>query len=199
MDSSTPEDEPTESFPNGYTAPRTTEQLRQYHKDHLTHASPDPIIPTHNIEERLRMIEELQNGVSKGQNDESKHFRFTYFQLAYLLLSPESSLRKIIGGRFHGSFLQAQIKYLQSFLLLSTESFLPVFSRFNKIADTASTVMDDSQFRDNAPRKENLPEQNQQCDELRAQLKKGEKNILQKTTEKEKVIDDGMAGGSYNA
>lgn len=110
MDTSSSEDDLTASFPDGYTAPRTTEQLMQYHKDHLTSASVDPIISMHNIEKRLRMIEQIQKG---GPKD----FQFTYFQLAYFLLSPESSLQKIMDDRFHGTFLETQMKYLESWLL----------------------------------------------------------------------------------
>jgi hypothetical protein len=117
MDSSTSEDESTGTFPDGYTAPRTKEQLMQYHRDHATHANVDPIIPMHNIEERLRMIEEIQKGVSEDQIDKSKDFRFTYFELAYFLLCPESALEKVIADRFHGSYLQAQIQYMSCFLL----------------------------------------------------------------------------------
>lgn len=127
MDSSTPADESPGIFPNGYTAPRTSEQLMQYHKNHSTHASVDPFIPMHNIEERFKMIEEIRAGVSEDQSDKSQDFRFTYLELAYFLLCPESSLRKVISDRFHKSYLQLQIEYMGSFLLGSRHYIRYVF------------------------------------------------------------------------
>lgn len=127
MDSLTLADDSTGIFPEGYTAPRTTEQLMQYHKDHLTYASIDSMIPMHNIEGRLRMIEEIRAGVLKDQRNKSKGFRFTYLELAYFLLCPEPSLRKVISDRFHKSYLQAQIEYIGSFLLGSRHYIRCVF------------------------------------------------------------------------
>ncbi|KAH8123695.1 hypothetical protein ACSS6W_007308 [Trichoderma asperelloides] len=158
MDTSSSEDDLTASFPDGYTAPRTTEQLMQYHKDHSTSASVDPIISMHNIEKRLRMIEQIQKG---GPKD----FQFTYFQLAYFLLSPESSLQKIMDDRFHGTFLETQMKYLESWLLGN-----------------------ESQWRDNSPRHNIDPETSQHNEERIEQLKRGEENIQHKKAEKEKCL-----------
>lgn len=135
MDNSTSAHESTGTFPDGYTAPRTTEQLMQYHKDHSTHASADSIIPMHNIEERLKIIEEIRAGVSEDQSDKLKDFRFTYLELAYFLLCPESSLRKVVSDRFHKSYLQAQIEYMGSFLLGSKHYKSAVFSDFDDVMD----------------------------------------------------------------
>ncbi|KAK1241229.1 hypothetical protein MKX08_001203 [Trichoderma sp. CBMAI-0020] len=91
-------DDPIGVFPRGYTAPRTTEQLTQYHKDHATRASVDPIIPMDNIKEKLKMIEEIRTGVLEDRRNKSKDFQFTYLELAYFLLCSESSLRKVINN-----------------------------------------------------------------------------------------------------
>ncbi|KAM0522536.1 hypothetical protein ACHAPE_002127 [Trichoderma viride] len=167
MDGSTSADESSGAFPDGYTAPRTTEQLMQYHKDHATHASANSIIPMHNVEERLKMIEEIRAGVSEDQSDKSKDFRFTYLELAYFLLCPESSLRKVIGDRFHKSYLQAQIEYMGTFLL---------------------GMLNEGSVRDNSHRRENSQEQNQEREERIAQLERGNKNLAQKSAEKEKCL-----------
>ncbi|PON27148.1 hypothetical protein TGAM01_v204097 [Trichoderma gamsii] len=170
MDSSTSADESTGIFPAGYTAPRTTEQLMQYHKDHATHASVDPIIPMNNIEERLKLIKEIQAGVSEDQKDKSKDSRLTYFQLAYFLLCPDSALRKVIDDRFHGSYLEAQIQYISSFLI---GTFKVSYER---------------PFRDNSYREENTHEQNEEILERLNQLERGRKNLPQKKAEKEKCL-----------
>lgn len=112
-------DESTASFPDGYTAPRTTEELMRYHKDHLIDASADPIIPMHNLEERLKIIEEIRNGASED-------FQFSYFELAYFLFNSESSLRKVLGDQFQDSFLRIKIKYLETYLPTS-RYFNPLF------------------------------------------------------------------------
>ncbi|KAL6904123.1 hypothetical protein GGI43DRAFT_432749 [Trichoderma evansii] len=160
MDSSSSEDESTKLFPEGYSAPRTTEQLMRYHKDHLIYATADPIIPMDNLEERLRIIEEIRKGVSED-------FQFTYFELAYFLFNPDSSLRKITDDGFHDSFLKAKIQYLETYLF---------------------SMLDESQWRDNSGRKKTGPEVSKENNERRAQLKKRKENTLQRAAEKEKCL-----------
>lgn len=117
-----PEDDIGEIFPFGYCAPRGIEQLMQYHKDHATTASVDPLILMHNMEERLELIEEIRKGIASDQKDKLKAFQFTNFELAYFLLCPEWSLRMVINDRRHDGYLQRQIKYLESILFNSRHS-----------------------------------------------------------------------------
>ncbi|KAL7924445.1 hypothetical protein ACQKWADRAFT_331402 [Trichoderma austrokoningii] len=165
-------EEVEEVFPAGYSAPRSLQQLMQYHKEHLTTASVDPIISTHNINERLQLIEEIWKGIARDQKDKSKAFQFTYFELAYFLLCPEASLRKVIADKRHDIFLQRQIKDLESVLL---------------------SIVNESYVTDNSHRKENSEEQNRQCDERKALLEESKKNLQYKRAEQYKcVVRDGF-------